>query len=130
MKALDNQAHRGFMIRRGDFFHGTGRFTGELEFQRCIGAETIDQTHGELAIVLGSGRIGAGLDQLKLNRRAAAIEHQDIHEMILRETRQKSTCGAFHAVNSACLSPNLNFAGAIEMPAAAELRAESPMVLR
>jgi hypothetical protein len=75
---------------------------------------------------LDGGRIGAGFDQLKLNRRAAAIEHQDIHELILRETRQKSTCGAFHAVNSACLSPNLNFAGAIEMPAAApSLRAES-----
>ena len=51
--------------------------------------------------------------------------------MILRETRQKSTRRAFHAVNSACLSPNLNFAGAIEMPAAApSLHAESPMVLR
>jgi hypothetical protein len=45
---------------------------------------------------LNSGQIGAGLDQLKLNRRAAAIEHQDIHEMILRETQQKSNCGAFH----------------------------------
>src|ERR1044071_4341423 len=77
---LDDRAHGLFMIARVDPHRLRVFFSAGFDRENRIGAEAIDHANGKLAAVFVT--IGHELDELELYRRAAAIEHQDIHVKI------------------------------------------------
>jgi hypothetical protein len=78
----DNHARHGFVVRYGELFLLTQNFIGALQPKQRMLADSVDEPRREFAVAVGRSRISRSLDQSKLNRRAAAVEHMNIHGKI------------------------------------------------
>ncbi len=75
---FDHRAHRLIVIvNRCAILRGIT--TGRLEAIAGVAADPIDQPAGQLALSGYRARRRVGLDQLKLEGRAATVENQDLH---------------------------------------------------
>lgn len=80
IKPFDDRAHRAFVVGRREPFLDRRDFVTALELESCIAAESIDQSHDTLSPLGNRRRFSHRVDDLKLNRRTAAVEHQNIHD--------------------------------------------------